>query len=81
MAETVANIEADLVVLRAARTKLASGEMVREVARDGRKLVKGIPTLTELTLLIERRERDLEAAQAVADGYSRRRAIPLGWGN
>lgn len=79
MAETVTEITADLAVLRAARIKLANGEMVREIARDGRRLVNGIPNLADLTLLIDRRERDLESAEQVAAGGSRRRAIGLGW--
>lgn len=81
MAETVADITADLVALRAARTKLATGEMVREVARAGRKLVNGLPSLSELNALIEQRERDLAAAEAVAAGGLRRSAVGLAWSN
>lgn len=81
MAETAADIAADLVVLRAARTKLANGERVEEVWRSGRRLTFGKVSLKDMTALIEQRERDLEAATASEAGKPRRRGIGLAWIN
>lgn len=75
MAETAAQISADLVVLRAARTALAAGERVDEVARGGRRLVHGKVTLDGLSKLIKVRETDLEAATNAEAGRARRGAI------
>ena len=77
MTETAAEIAADLTVLRAARTKLASGEMVREVSRGGRRLVYGTVTLESLTGVIRQRERDYEQAVAVEAGRPARSAMPV----
>ena len=81
MAETAADIAADLVLLRAARTKLAVGERIEDVWRSGRRLVYATVSLSELDKLILRRENDLAAAQADEAGRPRRRAIGLGWYN
>ncbi len=81
MAETAADIRADLVVLRAARTKLATGERIKEVMRSGRKLANSEVSLEDLTNLIAIRESDLAAAEAAEAGGKRRRAIRLGWPN
>lgn len=79
MAETAADIAADLVVLRAARTKLAIGERIEDVWRAGRRLVFASVSLDEIDKLIMRRENDLAAAEAAEGGKKRRRAITLGW--
>lgn len=81
MAETAADIAADLVLLRAARTKLATGQRVEEVWRSGRRLTYGRVTLQSLNDLIAVRENDLAAAEASEAGKKRRRAIELGWPN
>lgn len=81
MAETAADIAADLVLLRAARTKLATGQRVEEVRRSGRRLTYGRVTLQSLNDLIAVRENDLAAAEAAEAGKKRRRAIALGWPN
>lgn len=81
MAETAADIAADLVLLRAARTKLAVGERIEDVWRSGRRLVYASVSLSELDKLIARRENDLAFAVASEDGRPRRRAITLGWPN
>jgi hypothetical protein len=80
-AETVADIEADIAALRAARSKLARGEMITEVWRDGRRLTYAKPSIESLSDLIEDRLRDLASAEAAAAGSGRRGAIPLGWRN
>lgn len=81
MAETAADIAADLVLLRAARTKLAVGERIEDVWRSGRRLVYATVTLKDLDALIQKRENDLAAAEAGEAGRPRRRAISLGWPN
>lgn len=81
MAETAADIAADLVVLRQARTALAAGERIEEVWRAGRRLTFGKVTLEGLSTLITKREADLASADAVEAGGRRRRAIGLGWQN
>lgn len=81
MAETAADIAADLVLLRAARTKLATGQRVEEVWRSGRRLTYGKVTLESLNSLITARENDLACATATEAGNKRRRAISLGWPN
>ncbi len=81
MAETAADIAADLVLLRAARTKLAVGERIEDVWRSGRRLVYATVSLKELDALILRRENDLAGAEAGEAGRSRRRAIGLAWTN
>lgn len=81
MAETAADIAADLALLRAARTKLAVGERIEDVWRSGRRLVYATVSLSDLDKLIARRENDLASATASEDGRPRRRAISLGWPN
>lgn len=81
MSETAADIAADLVVLREARTKLAAGQRIQDVWRGGRRMALGKVTLDELNRLIGERERDLAAAEAAEAGRNRRRPIRLGWPN
>ena len=81
MAETAADIAADLVLLRAARTKLATGEQIKEVWRSGRRLVYAGVSLDDLDNLISRRESDLACATSSESGGRRRRAISLAWPN
>lgn|GEM_PF-1814506 len=81
MAETAAEISAELVILREARRKLAKGERVKDVWRAGRRIVYAEVTLDQLNKTIQMRERDLEAAEAAEGGRSRRRAIGLAWTN
>lgn len=81
MAETAADIEADLVELRAARRKLATGQQIKEVWRSGRRLVYAGVSLEDLDNLIVRREYDLSCATSSESGGRRRHAIRLGWPN
>lgn len=78
--ETAADIEADLAVLRAARTKLALGERPDSVMRNGRRMDFGKVTLEELTSLIMVREQDYERAVNVEAGRPTRSAIRFGYG-
>lgn len=81
MARTVAQVQADLDALYAARLKLVAGERVEEVRRDGRQLMFGKVTLDQLQSLIAVLERELEQAQAVEDGRARRRPIGVVYSN
>jgi len=81
MAETAADIAADLVVLRQARTDLASGLRIDEVWRAGRRLTYGKVTMKDLNALITQREGDLACATSSETGGRRRRAISLAWPN
>ena len=81
MAETAADIAADLLELRAARRKLATGQQIKEVWRSGRRLVYAGVSLEDLDNLIARRENDLACATSSEAGGRRRRAISLGWPN
>lgn len=81
MAETAADIAAELELLRAARRTLAVGERIEDVWRSGRRLIYATVTLKELDALILRRENDLAAAEAGEAGKRRRRAIGLAWTN
>lgn len=78
---TAAEIAADLVDLRAARMSLAKGERIKDVWRDGRRLIFSEISMDELNKLIKIYESDLEAATAAEAGRQRRRAIPLNWAN
>lgn len=78
---TAAEIAADLVELRAARMALAKGERIKDVWRDGRRLVFSDTTIEQLNSLISVYENDLAAATAAEAGSPRRRAIQLGWRN
>lgn len=73
--QTAADITAELTELYAARAKLAKGERVDEVWRDGRRLTFGKVTLDSLNALIQQREADLSRAEASEAGTPSRRAI------
>lgn len=74
---TVEELQADLVVLRAARIELAAGNRVKDFWRDGRRLMKSEVTLTELNALILIYEQDIEKAQLEESGRPRRSAIGI----
>lgn len=74
-------ITEELTAARALRAKIVSGEAILELWRDGRRVRKQMPTLSELNDHIMRLERDLAQANAVAAGGSRRRAIGLAYRN
>lgn len=74
-------IASELTAARALRTKIVSGEAITELWRDGRRVRKQMPTLSELNSHIMRLESDLAQANAVAAGGSRRRAIGLAYRN
>jgi len=73
--QTAAEIAAELTVLYAARTKLAAGERVEDVWRNGRRMKFTAMTLPQINEAIQQREVDLEQAQAAEAGGSRRQDI------
>lgn len=73
------NLRADILALEAAQMNLASGKLVTEVWRSGRRLIYGKVTLESLQTLIAFKTRKLEEAEQAAQGKKRRRAITLGW--
>ncbi|MCW1985585.1 UNVERIFIED_ORG: hypothetical protein M2348_001317 [Sphingomonas sp. R1F5B] len=75
MAQSAAEIQAELTDLYAARAQMATGKMVEQAGRGSRIMRFSKMTLTELDAYIQRRERDLEQAQASEAGTPRRRAI------
>lgn len=78
---TAAEIAADLDAFRAARRALALGERIKEVWREGRRLVFADTTMEQLNELILVYEKDLESALAGEAGQPRRRAIALAYRN
>ncbi len=69
--ETPAETEADrltreIAEAKAQRAKVGRGDSVEEVWRDGRRIVRQLPTLNELQMLIRQLEGELYAAQAAA---------------
>jgi hypothetical protein len=75
------NLRADIAALEKAQMDLASGKMVTEVWRSGRRLIYGKITISALQTLIDLKTRKLAEAEQVAAGKKRRRAITLGWPN
>lgn len=73
---TVAEIQADIAAVRAARRALAEGKRVQDYWRDGRRLVYTGTTIDQLTRLLEVLNQELAEATAV-EGGTRRRA-PFG---
>lgn len=72
---TSTEVAADLVIYRAARTKLVSGERIEDVSRDGRRIKFGAMTLSQVEQAILSLEREYESALAVEAGGRRRSAI------
>lgn len=76
-------IREDIVLLKAARRRIISGEMVREVSRAGRRMVfqtDGL-SLAQIEAAITRAERLLADAESYASTGTRRAPISLSWQN
>ena len=83
-AETeVERLTREIAEAKAQRAKVGRGDAVEEVWRDGRRIVRQLPSLPQLDALIRQLESELYAAQLAAgmDVRPRRRAIELGWLN
>ncbi len=66
-AETkVERLTREIAEAKAQRAKVGRGDSVEEVWRDGRRIVRQLPTLNELQMLIRQLEGELYAAQAAA---------------
>lgn len=80
VAETeVERITREISEARTARAAQMRGETVQEIWRDGRRIVRKIPSLKELNDLIFALERELVDATNVAAGRPKRRAMSLAW--
>lgn len=77
----VERITAELVSVKAMRSKVAAGEAIEELWRDGRRVRKVLPSLSELTAHIAVLERELAEALAAEAGSNKRRPIRLAWRN
>lgn len=75
MAQSAAEISAELTDLYAARAALATGKLVEQAGRGNRLMRFSKLSLTELNNYIAQRESDLEQAQLGEAGKTRRRAI------
>lgn len=74
-------LEADRLALRAARVSLLTGAMVKEVSRDGRKLVYAAPTLANIDAALSDIETQLAGLDAAAGlGRPRFHALPVRFG-
>jgi len=72
-------LEADILALRNARTSLLRGSTVKQVERNGRKLVMEMPKLSDLNNAIADLVRQLgELDQAGDPTLRRRRALSVG---
>ena len=77
----VERITAEIAEAKAMRTKVMKGEAVSEVWREGRRVVKPLPKLSDLNAMIVTLERELAEATAAAAGTSKRRPIGLAYRN
>lgn len=68
--QTVAEIEADIAAVRAARIALAKGERVEETSREARRMKLASVSLDDLTTLLQVLEQDLRAAIAAEAGQT-----------
>lgn len=81
MARSVEDIEEDIAAVRSARRTLIAGERIKDVWRDGRRLVFSEISLSALNDMLDDLKRELSEAQAESDGRPRRRAIGIAWRN
>jgi len=74
------NLKADLAAVRAAKIELATGKMVTEIWRDGRRIVKGKASMSDLLALESNLLGLIRDAEATESNVPKRRAIPILWG-
>lgn len=80
MAQTVEQLEADRAAIAAARLKFLKGEAVKEVARDGRRLVMHGASLADFDSAIAAIDREIATLTAETSGVRRRRALSVNFG-
>lgn len=73
------NLRADIAKLNEALMNLATGKSIKEVWRNGRRIIYGVVTAETITAMINLKQRALDALVATENGRPRRRAIRLGW--
>lgn len=73
MARTVTEIEADIAAARAARTKLANGERVKDVWKDGRRVTFSEMSMDDFDTMLDSLKDELADATAAAGTTTRRR--------
>lgn len=80
---TIARLTRQISEAELQRHKVALGEAVSEISRDGRRVIRKVSTLAELETHIRILRGELVAAQTEAGVVPtrRRRAIGLGWRN
>jgi hypothetical protein len=78
-AETeIERLTREIVEAKAQRAKVARGDAVEEVLRDGRRIVRQLPTLAELQTLIQQLEGELYQAQVAAGMETAPRRTAIG---
>lgn len=75
----LADLQADLDAVNAAIRKFMAGEFVKDVWRDGRRIVRENPSYRDLLDHRDLLRREIEAASSVANGRSRRTPIIAVW--
>lgn len=75
------NLRADIAKLNEAMMNLALGKQIKEVWRNGRRIIYGVVTAETITAMINLKQRALDGLIATESGRPRRRAISLGWPN
>lgn len=75
------NLRADIAKLNQALMNLATGQTIKEVWRNGRRIIYGVVTAETITAMINLKQRALDGLIATESGRPRRRAISLGWPN
>jgi len=77
----VGQIKADIAMLETAMMDMAAGRSIKEVFRNGRRLVYSTMSAADLRGMLDQKMRQLARAEAIAAGGSIRRSIPLAWPN
>lgn len=78
MAQTIEDLQADRATIAAARLSFLRGTAVKEVMRDGRKLVMQTPSLASLDAALA--ELDRQILTRSGPTVRRRRALTLSYG-
>lgn len=73
--QSLAELEADLDALRTARIAMLQGQQIKEVTREGRRLVFNVASAKDLTDAITELEGRIAALNAATSGSGRFRAL------
>lgn len=81
MARTVEQAQADWDAVHAAKLALLKGDRVKEVAREGRRMVMADASLEDIDAALASIQREIDALTAAATtGARRRRALSVSFG-